>query len=593
MIDFLKDTNYLLFDGAMGTYFAEYSGDIISSCEFANIEAPHIIKNIHNEYIHAGAKAIRTNTFSANTLSLNVDFGLVTDIIIRGFNLAKEAAVDNDVLVFADIGPIPQIEEHDTKSEYKKIVDVFLTCHAENFIFETFSETDALIDICEYIKSKNPNAFILAQFAISPDGYTRKGVSGEQIIHQLESFKHIDAFGFNCNCGPTHLYNYIKKVNIKGKTISIMPNSGYPEIINERTVFSGKPEYFAQIMSEIKGLGVKIIGGCCGTTPKHICETAKLLEKEHRTEIVPCDVDKKEIKVNKINNHFKNMLDLDKKVIAVELDPPANIHSGDIIHSAKLLKNHGANIITISDNALSRPRADSSIIASKIQREVGIEVLPHLACRDKNLNALNSLLLGLHIEGVRNILAVTGDPITEAQRKDVKAVFNLNSFMLADFTAELNQTEFKADEMHIGGAVNINAKNFDFELKRTETKSKKGMKFFLTQPIFDETGISNIKRLKEELNVKVLAGIFPLVSFRNANYLNNEVPGIHIPNEIIQRFINKSRAEAQIIGINIAVELSKKVAPFVDGFYIITPFNRALIVCEIIDLMKSEGEILV
>jgi len=590
IINFIKESPYILADGAMGTYFAETSGISAKRCEFANIEAPEIIKRIHEEYIAAGSQILRTNTFAANTISLKTDFETIKEILIKGFEIASSAAKNKGVHAIADIGPIPEAEGHDTLQEYKNIVDIFFECGAKSFIFETFSSYEKLIEVCKYIKRRDSTTFILTQFAVSPDGYTRKGISGKRILAAVCNSDVIDSYGFNCRSGPMHLLEYVRNLNIPAKhleMLSIMPNAGYPTTENERTLFLNNPEYFAHIMADIKNLGVKILGGCCGTTPRHILETAKALGNRRETSIRVDAIAKQESTRVKVKNSFREKLDLGELTIAVELDPPINANITNMIEGAKALGECGADIITIADCPLSRARVDSSILASRIKRETNMETLPHLTCRDRNLNAIKALLLGLHIEDIRNVLAVTGDPIPEAERGDVKGVFNLNSYMLTEFIRELNHTEFANDEIFIGGALNVNSVNFDVELKRAETKVNKGTEFFLTQPVFGQEAVSALIKAKNTLNAKILGGILPIVSHRNAIFLNNEIPGIKVPKDIIRQFEGKERDEAESTGINIAIETCKKILPYVDGFYIITPFNRWRMVCAIIKKIRN------
>lgn len=591
----------MLADGAMGTYFAEVTGSSIDRCELANIDAPNIIRRIHEEYIAAGSQLLRTNTFAANTWILKSDINTVKEVVRKGFEIASLAAKSavnkgRKVYVLADIGPIPEAEDYDVLAEYKTIVDTFFECGASNFIFETFSSYETLLKVCEYIKSKDKNSCIFSQFAVSPDGYTREGISGKRIISAVRSSNLVDSCGFNCRSGPMHLLKYIKRTGIlsiksdkKSELIvSIMPNAGYPTIENERTIFLNNPQYFAQIMCDIRNTGVKILGGCCGTTPRHISEICIALDMNKRNiDLLSSPVLRKDQSRAHIRNIFREKLEIGKKVIAVELDPPLNANVSNMIEGAKALKEYGADIITIADSPLGKARVDSSILAAKIKREAGIDTLPHITCRDRNLNAIKALLLGLHVEDIRNVLAVTGDPIPEAERGDVKGVFNLNSFMLAEFINELNKSEFPGGEIFIGGALNINSKNFNVELKRAQLKIDKGVNFFMTQPAFSHESIHALKMAKDVLKCKILGGILPIVSHRNAIFLNNEIPGIKVPENIINRFEGKGREEAESVGINTAIEIYKEIIPFVDGLYIITPFNRWKMICRIIECIKQ------
>ncbi|NSW89211.1 MAG: bifunctional homocysteine S-methyltransferase/methylenetetrahydrofolate reductase [Firmicutes bacterium] len=580
----------------MGTYFAKLSGISVDRCEFSNIEAPGIIKRIHQEYIAAGAQIIKTNTFAANTISLKTDLSTIKDIVSKGFEIASRAAEGKKVYVLGDIGPIPEVEGHDTFSEYKVIVDTFIDLGVEGFIFETFSSFDKLLDICKYIKLKDGKAFILTQFAVTPEGFTRKGISGKRIIDAVANSGVIDAYGFNCLSGPMHLLKYVKGFNIAAKInthennnliLSVMPNAGYPTIENERTLYMDNPEYFANIMSEIRNLGVKILGGCCGTTPRHIKEMAKILGDNRKIySFIETGKRPKTYPVF-VKNKFMEKLVSGEMVLAVELDPPADAHIENMIEGAKAIRECGADIITIADCPLGRARVDSSILAAKIKREANIDTLPHIACRDRNLNAIKALLLGLHIEGIRNVLAVTGDPIPEAERNQIKGVFNFNSYMLIEFIKELNHNEFTGDGLFIGGALNVNSTNFDVELKRAKTKIQKGAGYFLTQPVFSDKGINALKEAKNTLDAKILGGILPIVSYRNANFLNNEIPGIMVPESIIKQFEGKGREEAEVTGISFAVEMCSRIIPYVDGIYLITPFNRWQMICKIIKEIKS------
>jgi methionine synthase I (cobalamin-dependent)/5,10-methylenetetrahydrofolate reductase len=593
IIDFINANPYVLADGAMGTYFAEISGMSLDKCELANIEAPNIIRRIHEEYIAAGAQILKTNTFAANTISLATDFNTIKDIIRKGIEIANSAVKGKDIYILGDIGPIPEIEGHNSLLEYKGIIDVFFDSGVRNFILETFSSFNKLLEVCRYIKNKDSSAFILTQFAITPEGFTRKGISGRKIVDIVSNSDLVDAYGFNCLSGPMHLLKYAKSLNIsanKDKIISIMPNAGYPTIEKGRTVFINNPEYFAHIMTDMLDNGIKILGGCCGTTPRHIMEMSKALSNSKKTTFYAAKGKKPEFYLDAVENSFKEKLLKGEKVIAVELDPPTNPHIGNMIEGAKSLNTCGADIITIADCPLARARVDSSILAVKLKREANVDVLPHMTCRDRNLNAIKASLLGLHMEGIRNILAVTGDAIPEAERIEIKGVFNFNSYMFIEFINELNHTVFNNNEIFIGGALNINSSNFDIELKRAETKIKKGAKFFLTQPVFGNEAIIELKKIKNTLDTKILGGVLPIVSHRNAIFLNNEIPGIEIPENIIKQFEGKERDEAESLGIKIAVEICREILPYVDGLYIITPFNRWKMVCKIIEDIKTSQQ---
>ncbi|MBP2625792.1 MAG: methylenetetrahydrofolate reductase [Firmicutes bacterium] len=583
--------NILITDGAMGTYYAQITDKYNVLPEFANISEPQIIERIHQEYIAAGAKLIKTNTFSANRYALNSSQSDVKKIIVAGVNIANKATANKEIFVAASIGPIPemadkmQVDQVAIIDEYKFIVDIFLEQGVKIFNFETFSDAMNLAEITTYIKKKDSSVFILTQFATTPEGFTRKGISNEYLVAEMKKNKNIDAYGFNCGIGPTHLYNSLQKISIGNDIVAVAPNAGYPEIIHERTVFIQNPTYFAEKMKEISGLGVKILGGCCGTTPSHIEKMSLLI----RTSSEICATQTRLVEDSRVSLEINSPKDFSEKVknnqfvIAVELDPPFNADVELMIENARICKESRVDVITIADSPMGRARVDSIMIAAKIKREVGIEVVPHVCCRDKNVNAIKSALLAGYAENIRNILAVTGDPIAMADKNNIKSVFDLNSFKLMELITTMNKEVFAGGPIHIGGALNLNGLNPEVELTRMSQKMDMGASFFLTQPIFDDNVINLLPQIKQNENTKILGGIMPLVSYRNAHFLNNEVAGIRIPEEIINKFDkNMEKEEAELLGIEIAVEIAHKMKDHVQGFYFITPFNRVEMIMKII-----------
>lgn len=577
----------LVFDGAMGTYYATVSEKPLHKCEFANIYDKNTILNIHKEYIDAGCNAIRTNTFGANRVSLESGFDKVKEVVVKGYEIAYEATKNTDVLVFADIGPIPLLDEPDLWESYKEIVDLFLELGSEYFVFETFSDEECLAELSQYIKKKNSKAYILIEFAVSPEGYTRLGKSGKKLIEKFSQLPTVDACGFNCFSGPYHLLQYIKTLDIESKTISVMPNSGYPTVINNRTFFDNTKEYFASHMLEIAKQGVAIIGGCCGTTPGFIKETVTKLKELPKNNVVSNSIKKKnQVQKRIYKNILLEKISSGKKIIAVELDPPIDTEIDFFMNSAEILKEQGVDAITIADCPIARARVDSSLLACKLKRELNITPIPHMTCRDRNINATKALLLGLNIEGVNNVLVVTGDPIPSAQRDEIKGLFSFNSSILANYIINLNDTIFSTP-FNICSALNVNAKNFKSELAKSKKKIENGVTMFLTQPIYTETAFENLKLAHKELEAKVLGGIMPIVSYKNACFINNEIPGINIPENTVEQYKDISREEASKLAIKISTKLAEDISNYVDGFYIITPFTRTDIVSEIIRSIKS------
>ncbi|OOM70473.1 bifunctional homocysteine S-methyltransferase/5,10-methylenetetrahydrofolate reductase [Clostridium puniceum] len=590
--EYLKN-NVIISDGAMGTYYSELTGNDVSYCEFANLNDKETIKKIHTEYIDAGAKLIRTNTFSANIYDLGVSKERLKDIINSGINIAKEATQDKSIFIGGSIGPIKEdnLDESnkDILDEYKYIVDCFLDENIDIFIFETFSNYNYLKEISEYIKKKNQNSFILTQFAVKPDGFTRDGLSISKLVNSVKNIKDIDAYGFNCGSGPMYISEVINNLNIGNDIVSALPNAGYPEIIHERTVYPNNPVYFAKKIIDIKSMGASIIGGCCGTNPKYIKQIVSLIHENSK--VINTTIRKEEkAKENerKVQNTFKNKLDNNEFVIAIELSAPINTDISKLIEGAKICKANNIDLVTVPDSPMSKVRADSTIIAAKIKREIGIEAMPHICCRDKNTNAIRSTLIGSHVEDIRNVLAVTGDPISDASKIETKSVFNLNSFRLMELIEDMNVELFNEDNILIGGALNLNVLNKEVEFKRMLKKIDKGAKFFLTQPVYDDEAIEFLKKAKERTNVKILAGLLPVVNYRNAVFLNNELPGVTIPDKYVKMFSeDMSKEEAQEVGIKITTEIGKKIKDICDGLYFITPFNRVEMLMEIIKRIKE------
>lgn len=592
--DYLKD-NIVVIDGAMGTYYTEKTSEEDSFCELANINNKELIKEIHSEYIQAGAKLIRTNTFAANTVTLGLNREAVREIIESGYKIAKEAVGDREVYIGASIGPIHESinkkhKDIDILSEYKFVIDTFIDLGEDIFIFETFGSTDYLREISEYIKEKNKDAFILAQFAVTINGYTRKEISIRRILKEVQSIKDIDAYGFNCGVGPAHLYKLMEDLDIYDDTISALPNASYPEIINEKMVYVYNPDYFANVVVDIKCLGAKIVGGCCGTTPEHIKSIAdrlKICDIKDSEKKRMKEVEKIKLEKNIKTSRFLEKLKREEFVIAVELDPPYDNSIEGLMESARVCKENGVDIITVADSPRAIARVDSMMMAAKIKREIEIDVIPHLCCRDKNVNALKSGILASHIEDIRNILVITGDPILDIDKMSTKSVFNLNSYKLIELIDDMNQEIFKDEPMNISGALNLNVRYKEAEIKRMMKKVEKGANIFFTQPIFDESAIDFLSTMKKDKNIKIMGGIMPIVNYRNAQFLNNEVPGIEIPKKYVDRFHPEmTTRESEQVGIELAVDIANKLRDYVDGFYFINPFNRVEMVMKILQRIE-------
>lgn len=586
--EFIKK-NPLVFDGAMGTYYLTLTGEKLANCEVQNCVRPSLISQIHEEYLRAGAKAIKTNTFNIQLIESSIEYSF-EEIIRCGYRLAKKAADKYDAYVFADLGPIISTEEEEIFKNYKKAIDIFIEEGATCFLFETQLGYDGLGSIATYIKERVPDAFIILSFAVSADGFTKDGNGAQNLIDVVRSNIDIDAFGFNCVAGPKHLGALANAINRGEKPFAIMPNAGYPTIVGNRSYYDNNAEYFAREMVDIISSGVQIVGGCCGTTPKHI---ELLVDGLRKANIVDVSKYVKVLEVNEKSedNRFLNKINSKKKVIAVEFDSPLVDNMTDFMEKAKELQNSDVDIITIADCPVARARMDSSILACKLHRQLGIDVLPHLTCRDRNTNATRALLLGLSVEGIRNVLLVTGDPVPLDIRNEIKSVFQFNSRKMAKYITELNKMNFN-NPFGLFGALNINAANFDVALNVAKEKLESGMQGFFTQPVFDARAIENLQRAKEELKVPIMGGILPVISYRNAEFMNNEIPGIYVSDEIKNRYLNKSREECTEIAVEVSTKIAKDISGIIDGYYIITPFKRVDIVTELISNIKSNDEII-
>ena len=542
----------LLFDGGMGTY---YKGAPGRECEQANRLDPEGIRAVHRAYLAAGADAIKTNTFGLPRMAAAQDpeWEALAD---AGWKLAAEAAAGTDAAVFADLGPAPDTEGLSAAQVYTAVVRRFAALGAKNYLFETLSSDTGVLDAVRALRETVPDAFVQVSFAVLPDGYTREGLLFRDLL-------------------------------------SVMPNAGYPVVTRTQVQYRGKPDYFASELARLAAEGVRILGGCCGTTPAHIAALRKALDAlPEGLPIAPAaqisTVSRPEVETD---DAFLRKLRSGKKVIAVELDSPKDADLTAYLEGARRLQAAGTDLMTVADCPIARARMDSSLVACRVHRELGLPTLPHMTCRDRNLNATKALLLGLYAEGVREVLAITGDPIPSAERDEVKSVYQFNSRKLAQYIVSLaGEGREMPSPLTVFGALNLNARNFDVELRRAVEKLENGMTGFLTQPVLSEQAVQNLQQARQTLGpeAKILAGILPVVSQRNAIFMENEVNGIHVDAAIIDRFAGLDRAAGEELGIEISVQAAKAALPYADGFYLMTPFNRVALMERLIARLKEE-----
>lgn len=589
--EFIK-THKLIMDGAMGTYFSVVNNQAASVSEFANLDNPSLIGMIHKEYIRAGANFVRTNSFACNQGVLSIDRQMQKELIKASYIIAKEAAKESShpVYVACDIGPIPvtgMSEEEQILEEYQSIIDIFLEQKPEVFLFETFSDFYYIKQLLPFIKEKAPEAVIFTNFSLNKYGYTSSGISAAAVLQEIEENPLIDGGGFNCGVGSGHMYQILKKLEFSTEKIIIAaPNAGYPEQYSNRMMFMDNEIYFGENMKKISQLGVDIIGGCCGTTPDFIRYINKHIELEanQRGYRVKRNVIKEDKKA-KIKNEFYQLFETGKKVVAVELDPPFDANDAKVMECAYKLKQSGADIITIADSPMGRSRVDSILMALKITKEIDIQVMPHICCRDKNLIAIRSGILGAYVNGIRNMLLVTGDPIPSEHRQSATGVFDFNSIQLMSRVNDMNAEHFSEEPMYYGGALNYGRGNLDVIINRMKKKIEAGAAYFLTQPIFSEEDVKRIAYIKERVDTKILCGIMPFVSYRNANFVKNEIMGIHVPDEVLNRYHpDMEKEEAENVGAALANEIIEKLSPYADGYYFMLPFNRVSLMDRIVVL---------
>ena len=579
----------LLFDGGMGTYYKAKPGQ---ECEQANLLDPEGVLAVHGAYLEAGADAIKTNTFGLPRMAAagNPLWEALTD---EGWRLAAQAAAKTGAAVFADLGPAPDTESLPAAQIYTALAERFAALGAKNFLFETLSSDAGVAEAAKQIKEAVPDAFVLVSFAVLPDGYTREGRHCTRLVRSMTACGAVDAVGLNCVSAPGAMRTLVQQLGKTELPLSVMPNAGYPVVTRTRVQYQGRPEYFARELVGLAAEGVRILGGCCGTTPAHIAALRTALDAlpEQLPVAAAAPVPAAAKPKVETDDAFLRKLNAGQKVIAIELDSPKDADLTGYLEGARRLQAAGADLLTIADCPIARARMDSSLVACRVHRELGLNVLPHMTCRDRNLNATKALLLGLYAEGVREVLAITGDPIPTAERDEVKNVYQFNSRKLAQYIVSLaGEGREMPSPLTVFGALNLNARNFDVELRRAQEKLENGMSGFLTQPVLSAQAVENLKKTREALGsrAKILAGIMPVVSQRNAIFMENEVNGIHVDAEIIERFAGLDRAQGEELGLEVSVKAAQAAAPYADGFYLMTPFNRIALMERLIARLKEE-----
>lgn len=586
--DYLK-TYKIITDGSFGTYYAEkYQTEEMP--EAANTKQKERVLEIHKDYIAAGAKLIRTNTFAANTVSLEFDMEKVKENIRAAVAIAKEAAeeADEDIFIAGDIGPISNDgtrDEASLEAEYYRIAETLLLEGVEILTFETFSDIEQILPVIVKIKQKW-DVFIMVQFCVNQFGYSNSGLSVKKLLSEALKVPQIDAVGLNCGVGPGHMEQLLSRMEMPlDKYLIALPNAGYPKRISRQIRFDNSPSYFAEKVMEMAEYGINIIGGCCGTNPSYIRELTARLPKAR------CEK-KRQTETNDQNRNIKKKLGFfyeadgsvkQKKLIAVELAPPAGADDEKLLEAAHLLKNAGVDVLTFPDSPSGRTRVDSVLMAEKVKRETGLAVMPHICCRDKNAIAMRSTFLGAHINGIYNMLLITGDPVPSMVRQTVKSVFNFDSVGLMRIAQDMNEDTFTEEPLTYGGAINQGRRNLEVEIGRVKKKMAAGAEFFITQPVFSKEDADRIRRVKEETGARILCGIMPLISRKNALFMKNEIAGVPVTDEIVARYPeNGTKEEGEKVGVELAKEMMAYTADFADGYYFSFPFNKVYLLSKII-----------
>ena len=586
--EYLKKSK-LVADGSFGTYYSQ-KYKTVDIPEYANITAPQRISEIHTEYINSGAKLIRTNTFASNTYSLDCSIEQVKENIKAAYKIAKEAVEQSgkEIFIAGNIGPVPAVFQPDfeaVEEEYYQIAKTFINEGADILCFETFTQSEHIMPAIKRIKEEC-NPFIIVQFCVNQYGYSEAGESAERLVSETAFSKCVDAVGLNCGVGPAHMQQILSRINLNNNCfITAMPNAGYPLLVRNRVKYADNPIYFASKVNDMALLGADIIGGCCGTTPDYIREVAKTVDL---TPTVKSDETSANNENEKpvIKKSFFRKADgtiKDKKLIAVELAPPFGADDKKLLEAAHMLKGLGVDVLTFPDSPSGRTRIDSVLMAQKVKNETGFDVMPHICCRDKNAIAMRSTFLGASINGINNFLIITGDPIPVMARQVVKSVFNFDSVGLMRIADEMNSEALKDSPLTYGGAINQSRRRIESEIKRVQKKMEAGAEFFLTQPVFTAEDAERLRRVKEETGARILCGIMPLVSRKNALFMKNEISGVNVTDEVIERYPeNADREDGENVGVELAKEMIAATRDFADGYYFSFPFNRTYLLKRII-----------
>ena len=600
LLDLLTDSRPHLFDGAMGTMLYQ-KGIFINRCyDELNLREPELVKEVHRSYVKAGAELIETNTFGANRFKL-AQFGLeerVREINARAAELAREAAGDR-ALVGGAIGPLGvRIEPYgptsldEARAAFREQAEGLAEGGVAFFVLETFSD---LMEIHQALLAvREVGDFpVVAQMTVQETGATAYGTAPEVCAARLDAWG-ADVIGLNCSVGPHGILTALEAMaSATQKKLSAQPNAGLPREVHGRQIYMASPEYFGKYAQRLIRAGAKLIGGCCGTTPEHIRRMADAVHAlAPRRVIVHATMPEPEVAPQAQTTPLAERSNWGRKLAAgelvtsVEIVPPRGTDPAKMLAGVRLLKRAGIDAVNVPDGPRAQMRMGALATSVLVEQKVGIEAVVHYCCRDRNLLGMLSDLLGAHALGLRNLLLITGDPPKMGPYPEATAVFDIDSIGLVNLVSRLNKgldpggnRIGEPTRFVIGVGANPGAVDPEHELRRFYWKVEAGAEYAITQPIFDpEQLLSFLEELDQRgIRIPIVAGIWPLVSARNAEFLANEVPGVRVPDAIVERMrraSEKGKEHALEEGIAIARETFERVRPYVQGIQVSAPFGR-------------------
>ncbi len=585
----------LIADGAMGTIL--YSHGVDRSFEELNLTHPDQIQNVHEAYINAGADVIQTNTYGANYIKL-ARYGLedkVKKINQRAVQIAKKASNDR-VHILGNIGGIHGAQtlletDEEIKRSFREQLYCLLLEGVDGLILETYYNLDELKTVLQ-IAREETNLPIITNVSMHEPGVLENGVPLAEALNQLEDLG-ADVVGVNCRLGPSQMVTSLETVPLLDKAfLAAYPNASIPAYRDGVLFYENEPNYFTACARDLREQGVRLIGGCCGTTPEHIQAlavgvkglkpiTEKTVTKAEQIELVSTREQVEETLSEKAKKQH---------TIIVELDAPKHLDITEYVEGAKALKESGVDAITLADNSLATPRISNIAIATILQKH-GIKPLVHLTCRDRNLIGLQSHLMGLHTLGITELLAITGDPTKIGDFPGATSVFDVNSFKLIELIKKGNNgISFSGNSLrektffNVAAAFNPNVANVEKAVKRLEKKITSGADYILTQPVYSREKIAELKQATAHIEKPIFLGIMPLTSTKNAEFLHHEVPGIKLTDEVRARMkaAEGNRAQSTAESIAISKELIDTALEHFKGIYLITPFMRYDICVELV-----------